>query len=54
MEKWILENMKDCMVYGYSFEWFFNNRKDDYLSLHTKEEYAKEWKKLYNKLAGDF
>lgn len=51
---WIIENMKDCIKYGYNFKWFFNNRKDDYLKITTEEELKKEWNKQYEKMASSF
>ena len=46
MEKWIIANMKDCLTYGYSFEWFFNNRREDYLQITDRKTLLKEWNKL--------
>jgi hypothetical protein len=48
MQKWIIANMIDCLVYGFSFEWFFNNRKEDYLKFNTEKELKKEWDKQKN------
>jgi hypothetical protein len=42
MEKWIIENMNDCLRYGYSFKWFIESR-EYYLENYSVDELKKSW-----------
>jgi len=41
VEKWILENIRDCLRYGFNFKWFLESR--NYLENYSKEELKNAW-----------
>lgn len=54
MPKWVVDNMRDCIRHGYSFDWFFNNRKEDYLTIGTELQLKEQWNKQHYILSKQF
>ena len=50
MEKWIVENIRDCLRYGFSFKWFIESR-DYYLENYSIEDLRHAWSKQVNILS---
>ena len=50
MEKWIIENMRDCLKHGYNFKWFIESR-EYYLDKYSIEDLKDTWDKQVNILS---
>lgn len=49
MDKWVIDNIRDCLLYGYSFTWFIHS--DDYLHYYNMDDLKATWEKQQEILA---